>query len=572
LEDVAALVALLDCLPLAIELAAARSRVLSTEKIVARLSDRFQLLKSNEFKTRRQATLRGAIDWSWDLLSEWERSTLAQVSVFEGGFDLEAIEHVVSFDGMPNAPWPVDVIQALVEQSLIRPTGDDRFDLLVSVREYAAEKLAAVSQGANVHDRHAEYFAEFGAKEAVEAIYRHGGVQVSDRMVLEYDNLKAALLHGAKSGNKAVALACFRAVITVIERRGPFAEAHELTSRLLDSLSLTRHERGDCLVLQGRIERLSGHREKATKYLSEAAAIGRELQDPTLEVRGLRNLAFLLFYKDEMHAADEAWERSEALARRHRLVIELSAYLVERCDIFFGQGETKQGMAMLQEGMALAREVGNDSVLMLALTIMSYKDPESSAELLGEALRIARAWRDIRSECSIYPALGYAAVNRGDIQKAYAYYLKSLRLSMNVGATFRSAITLTCLCELSLMLANHDDARDYALRAAAYGEDSWVFFKGVSNGILAMLAIYEGRYEDALALLEIAESLTHAASHRSETAKLMTVKAQALHLMGRTKEAAAQYQAVVRLIRDDGALEPYQVWLSEGYLKMIGQG
>ena len=297
------------------------------------MSDRFNLLRSKEFKATRQATLRGTIDWSWELLTRWEKSALAQISVFEGGFDLEAIEHVVSFEGLADAPWAVDIVQGLVEQSLVRPIGDDRFDLLVSVREYAAEKLVGLQDPDAVRIRHAGYFATFGTDEAVEAIYRHGGLCVSDTLILEFDNLRAALLHAVAARKQSLALSCLRAVLSVIERRGPYDDAYELTSHVLVELPLTRLARGECLLLQGHIDRLSGHSDRAKRFLTEAVAIGRDIGDAKLEVRGLRSLAWVLFYNDETDAANDIWQRTEALARDNELHTDLTVSLVERSDV-----------------------------------------------------------------------------------------------------------------------------------------------------------------------------------------------------------------------------------------------
>ncbi len=118
---IAELVRLLDGLPLAIELAAARARVLSPAKIVERLSKRFMVLRSGKRdRSARQNTLLGAIDWSWDLCTGAERLALAQCSVFRGGFDLEAAEAVLDASALPDAPWPMDLVQALVDKSLLR--------------------------------------------------------------------------------------------------------------------------------------------------------------------------------------------------------------------------------------------------------------------------------------------------------------------------------------------------------------------------------------------------------------------------------------------------------------------
>ena len=131
---IAPLVNLLDGLPLAIELAAARVRVMQPRLLLQRMSERFKLLVSKGGRLDRQSTLRAAFDWSWDLLPPHEKAALAQLSVFEGGFTLEAAEAVIDLAAFDDAPWTVDAIDALVDKSFVRPRGEDRFDLLVRCR------------------------------------------------------------------------------------------------------------------------------------------------------------------------------------------------------------------------------------------------------------------------------------------------------------------------------------------------------------------------------------------------------------------------------------------------------
>ncbi|HHH27910.1 MAG TPA: cyclase, partial [Polyangiaceae bacterium] len=147
LVSIAAIVRRLDGMPLAIELAASRMRVLGAAQIEQHLSRRFELLCSSGEADPRQATLRGAIDWSWQLLGPAERSALSQCSVFRGGFDLDAAQNVLDLSDHHGAPWILDVLQSLVERSLVRtyePAGMPgmlRYRLYESVRDYAAERL-----------------------------------------------------------------------------------------------------------------------------------------------------------------------------------------------------------------------------------------------------------------------------------------------------------------------------------------------------------------------------------------------------------------------------------------------
>ena len=145
LEDVIAigqLVKVLDCLPLAIELAAPRVRVLGTRALLARMKGRFDVLLAHAGRNDRQATLRAAFDWSWELLSEAEKGTLARLSVFEGGFTLESASAVVDLNAAPASVQVIDLVQWLVDKSSVRQVRDVRFDLLEACASTPASTCA----------------------------------------------------------------------------------------------------------------------------------------------------------------------------------------------------------------------------------------------------------------------------------------------------------------------------------------------------------------------------------------------------------------------------------------------
>ena len=160
------LVELLDRLPLAIELAAARARLMRPRALLARMDKRLRLLSASGGRRDRQTTLRATFDWSWELLGHVEKAALAQLSVFEGGFTLEAAEAVLDLASEGGEAWAVDVLQSLVDKSFVRPAVDGRFALLGTVQEYAAEHLHTpgrfMGSGpealARAQHRHGEFF------------------------------------------------------------------------------------------------------------------------------------------------------------------------------------------------------------------------------------------------------------------------------------------------------------------------------------------------------------------------------------------------------------------------------
>ncbi len=234
-DDVVALVQLLDHLPLAIELAAARMRVLSPSELLARMEERFQLLLSTHSRVDRQTTMRATLDWSWDLLTPEDQTTLATVSLFEGGFSLDAAEAVLPPE---DRPMP-DRLQSLVDKSLVRKAVDGRFDLLVNVRSYAAEKLDALGIRTDAEQRHGAHFACLGTPEALDALRSPEGVERMRSLERDLDNVVAACRRAVARTDAEVALPTLKAAWAVLDQRGPVALAAALADEVGDLPGLT---------------------------------------------------------------------------------------------------------------------------------------------------------------------------------------------------------------------------------------------------------------------------------------------------------------------------------------------
>ena len=224
----------LDGLPLAIELAAARVRMLPPQKMLERLGDRLRLLKggARDLPTRQQ-TLRGAIDWSYELLEEYEKTLFGRLSVFAGGRTLEAIETVCDPEGDLDA---LEGIESLLEKSLLRqeegPGGEPRYVMLEIVHEYAREKLEESGEAEEARRRHAEFF--LGLAEETETEMR-GPEQATwlDRLEAEHDNLRGALSWALERGGPELGLHLAVAFWWFWEARGYFDEGRRWLEQAL---------------------------------------------------------------------------------------------------------------------------------------------------------------------------------------------------------------------------------------------------------------------------------------------------------------------------------------------------
>src|SRR6266571_1225801 len=258
------LVKLLEGLPLAIELAATRVRVMSPRTLLSRMRERFKLLSSSGRRRDRQATLRSTFDWSWDLLSLADKAALAQLSVFEGGFTMESAEAVLDLSGYEDAPWTVGTVQSLLDKSFVRQVKDGRFDMLVSVQEYASEHLrterrfpgSGPSALAAAEARHSGYFARLGEKRAVAGA------------CVEIDNLVAACRRAAARGAGEEAAGALEGAWAALNLRGPFSVGVELASVVSGTPGLGASARataervaGSALDASGRVAEARTHLE-----------------------------------------------------------------------------------------------------------------------------------------------------------------------------------------------------------------------------------------------------------------------------------------------------------------------
>ncbi len=197
-EEVAEIVAALDGLPLAVELAAVRTKVLTTKQILQRLGKRLELLTSGDRDApRRQRTLRATIQWSHDLLTDEERALFARLAVFAGSFDLLAAEQVAAAE--------LDTLASLLDESLMRQTGDGRYFMLETIREFALEQLEQRGERGEVDRRHCDHFLD-RQKEMRDPV-RAGQAEALRAVELDYDNHRAALEWAIESADAERVLA-----------------------------------------------------------------------------------------------------------------------------------------------------------------------------------------------------------------------------------------------------------------------------------------------------------------------------------------------------------------------------
>jgi predicted ATPase len=426
----------LDGLPLAIELAASRLRLFSPEALLARLGSRLRLLVGGPRDLpARQQTLRDTIAWSYDLLAEPEQSLFRRLSVFAGGWTLEAAEAVCSESPDPDATGEIlALLTALVEQSLVRQGeggGETRFGMLETIREFGQERLAQSGEAAAVRRQHAHFF--LAVAEAAEGELS-GPDQLLwlDRLEREHDNLRAALTWSIESGAVELGLRLGCALEGFWQARGYQREGRDQLRLLL--------------------------------ALPASAAPGDPRSGRTARARGLSTAGGLTLFHGELETARALYEESLAIWRRLEDWGGIAAALRRLGWMSLGEVDLPTARARVEESLALCREAGDSSGIASALPLLAEicrgeGDHTTARALAEESLALARARGDRRGIMGGLESLGCAAMEQGDVATARRALEESLAVARELGHRRGIAQALTSLGHLALWQGDHPAAR-----------------------------------------------------------------------------------------------------------------
>jgi predicted ATPase/class 3 adenylate cyclase len=438
---VAAICRRLDGLPLAIELAAARIKLLAPTALLARLGPSLPLAAADAGRPLRQQTLRNTVAWSYDLLAPDVAGVFRRVSVFAGGCDLGALAAVAVTDGDPAGPDPLELVGELQDVSLITVTdgadGEPRVGMLETIREYALERLEQAGDLDDARRRHAEHYA--GVAERAEEQLRSSGpahLVALDRLEAEHDNLRAALTWlletpaadpaPADRERAAIGLRLVQALALFWYRHGYITEGRQWLQRAIDlaagdggaPLAQLAHWLG--VLLQQQSEP-----QAALPLLERSLAIWRDLGDRNQQARELNSLGITQHHLDDFDTARSLLEESAAISREIGSDMRLAAALTNLGQLESDAGNFDRATQVLQEALALDRKQGDmlgvaldqqslagvhlragrarearDLLSAMAGYVVSSSDPEllattlelcaANAAQLGEALRAAR--------------------------------------------------------------------------------------------------------------------------------------------------------------------------------------
>jgi predicted ATPase len=539
----------LDGLPLAIELAAARVRLLPPQKMVAQLDDRLRLLTdgARDLPARHQ-TLRGAIDWSYDLLSTDEQALFRRLAVFCCTCTLEAAEAVCNYSSDPSvdAEGSLDVLnglQSLVDQSLVRLSdvgGEPRFGMLETIREYALGRLTDSGEADETRRRHARYFVSL--LEEVEPKL-DGAEQITwlDRLEAEHDNLRTALgwTLGREGEDAELGLRLAVAMRRFWDIRGYWTEEQRWLGKAIEKRGdASESVRAKALWAAGvRTE----NADQARRLLQESLALYRQLEDKQGIARALSELGARA---DDFGEAAALLEQSLTLFQELDDELGMSLALASLGGKAWIQGDYERATTLIERSLTLAREMGNKSIVAerlralgnIALDQMNYG---RAATFYDESLALARELDDKEGIAGLLNSLGEMARLQGDYERAAELYGEGLVLRRELGTRFGTAMMLHNLGYVALH-------RGDGQQAIALFEGSMALYqelkrpKGIAECVagLAGAAGVMGRPERAARLFGAAEAL------------LKTTGAQ---MVGVDRAERDRYVAIVRAQLDEAA-------------------
>jgi predicted ATPase/class 3 adenylate cyclase len=442
--EVAEICARLDGLPLAIELAAARIKLLSPRAMLDRLGDRLRLLTGGARNLpERQRTLRGAIEWSYDLLDAGEKTLFTRVAVFSGGFTLEAMETICDAGG----ELPLDVfegVSSLLDKSLLRQEegaeGEPRFVMLETIHEYARERLEQSGEAGEIRRLHAGYFLAL-AEQGESKLRGPEEAKLLERLEIEHDNMREALswaLDGEEAGLRLAG-----ALWRFWWLRGYYHEGRRWLEEALAKDTRASAARIKALEAVGWLADDQGDIDRAVA----AAEEGLSLSAGADAAPFLRILGSAASIRGDHQRAARLYEESLALSREAGDTRSVASSLLQLGNVTSERGDYEGAKGYYEEGLALSRKMDDTALLTSYLINMGYEsllqgDPDRGATLNEEAGELLGERGHKGKLQYVLDNLGWAALVRGDYERAHALHQESLELSRELGDKLVAAESL----------------------------------------------------------------------------------------------------------------------------------
>ncbi len=459
----------LDGIPLAIELAAARIKVLPVEKIRERLSDRFKLLTGGKRTALpRQQTLKALIDWSYELLTEQEKVLWERLSVFSGGWNLESAEEICSDDQIDNYEI-LDLLFNLTEKSIVIFDSDnERYRMLESIRQYGDEKLSLSGSRDVFYSRHLTHYKDFAVK-SEEGLSGDSVTKWLKMLDNESGNLEAALNRSYNGGSNEDGGILAVAYANYWLSRGLLTTAvHYLENILERSKDITRTTKGNLLSILGLFSNMLGNADKAEKLIEESLEIARETGNKDDIASCLNNLASVVYEKGDYTKARELIEETLSIDREGGDEAKISFSLVNLGTVARLQGDFENAKALLEESLQIRKKAKNKFAIVSSLN-----------------------------------TLVMLHLNLGEFERSRSYIEESLKFSDELGSNFGIADGNLLLANLESALGNFDKAESLLRESLSVFEEMGKKNKSADcMSSLGNIFYQTERFEEAVELLK----------------------------------------------------------------------
>ncbi len=473
----------LDGIPLAIELAAARVNVLSVEQISERLVDRFRLLTGgSRTALPRQQTLRALIDWSYSLLSPAERILFERLSIFAGGWTLEAAESICAGDGIESFEV-LDPLQNLAAKSLVvvgeGVEGRVRYRMLETIRQYAREELVNSEQLRMFRDRHLDWFLDF-EEQARPKLFSGEQVVMLNRLDAEHDNFRAALAWSMETAvEKGLRLAA--GLHRFWRLRGYWFERLDWLKKLLaqpEALAPTS-TRAYALVARGDIELSQGEYADAEKSFAESLQIYRKLGDEKGIAEALGELARLSIQQGNFLRAGELSQESLEISRKMGDKFQISQALNRLAHVLRAQGDRTRANELLKESVNLFSQMvdmgsiqnffaspeSQNAYFSLASSEQDQGNFERARKFFEDGLAFFRKTGSSHEIAWFLRYLANLSWREGDLARAQTLYQESLQIVQDLKDKYCTAHTLDGLAQVENGKGNYEQAASLARQA-----------------------------------------------------------------------------------------------------------
>ncbi|MEA2572841.1 MAG: hypothetical protein QOH93_139 [Chloroflexia bacterium] len=441
-EAVALICERLDGLPLAIELAAARTRLFPPQQIAARLDSRLKLLTGGARDLpARQQTLRGAIDWSYNLLDRGEQTLLARMGVFVGGCSLSAVEAVCNAEG----DLPVEALDglaSLLDKSLVRqyegPHGNTRFTMLETIREYAREQLEALGERDLTERMHAEYYLALAEAAEPQLIGAEQTLWL-DSLESDHDNLRSVLRWAIEHGEAEFAARLGATLWQFWFRRGYYGEGREWMQKALAMpQAWPTEDRVRALNVAGFLAYGQGDFAAMARYYEESLALARELGYRQGIAFALEGLGIVAHHKADYELATRHFSESQEISREGGNSWGESNALFRLGNVALNEGRYEEAHKLHEQSLAMRRSLGDtgriaSSLLHLGEVARCRQDYDEAYTRYSESLELYQQIGVKDGIASSYHNLGHVYYRRGDYAQAAEVFRKGLLLFRELG-------------------------------------------------------------------------------------------------------------------------------------------